>query len=105
MGWLTALNPVSLALLMILMDLRGQVRGSRTDQPVFVDRSRRARYSLASDSWTRATKELKDHNLIEVSRAPHGSDFDYHRDRNLFLLLDERLKTSPDMTLLAARSR
>ena len=93
-GWLIDLSPTALALLLVLKELQG---GHQI--PRYVTRHRRDAYCLSPDTWTRATKELEHHELLEVSRTPQGSDFDYRRLRNTYRIHDERLHSPPGPTL------
>ena len=89
-GWLIDLSPTALALLLVLKELLGGHKNPR-----YAARYRRDAYCLSPDTWTRATKELVKHDLLEVGRTPQGSDFDYRRLRNTYWVDEERLKTPP----------
>jgi hypothetical protein len=92
-GWILALSPTALALLMVIRDVQ-QMR----DAPRYANRQLHDSYHLSWDTWTRASKELVSHELLEITRVPQGEDFDYERMRNLYRINLERLKTPPDWT-------
>lgn len=87
-GWIIDLSATALTLLLCLLELQGGHRAAR-----YITRDRRARYGLSSDTWTRATKELAAHKLLQVGHTPQGGDFDYKRMRNTYWIDDHRLKT------------
>lgn len=89
-GWILDLSPVATALLLALLDSQGGHRGHR-----YIVASRKRRYGLSSDSWTRGRYELEHHGLLDVKRAPQGSDFDPERMRNAYLVDVARLDRPP----------
>lgn len=89
-GWILKLSATELAFLMVIRDVQ-----QAQDQPRYATRERHDSYHLSWDTWTRATKTLKDLELLEVTRIPQGGDFDYYRMRNLYRANLERLKTQP----------
>ena len=86
-GWIIDLSAIAVALLFCLLELQGG-----HTKPRYVTRDRRARYGLSSDTWTRATKELKDYGLLAVGRTPQGGDFDYRRLRNTYWVETDKIK-------------
>jgi hypothetical protein len=89
-GWILELSATGLALLIVLLDLCGNATSPR-----YVTRHRRESYVLSSDTWTRATKELKRHGLITVGRTPQGDEYDPERLRNTFWIEKEALGRLP----------
>ncbi len=86
-GWLIDLSPTAIAVLFALRERLG-----KSPTPLYLVRDRRESYTLSHDTWTRGTAELKDHGLLEVSRVPQGSDYDYHRLRNTYWLDLDRMR-------------
>ncbi|MEU6539494.1 hypothetical protein [Streptomyces sp. NPDC047000] len=90
-GWVLELSPTAIALLLVLMDALGG-----HSEPQYVSTEKRRLYGLSSDTWTKATKELRGYGLLTVRREPQGSFFDYERLRNLYWLDVDRLKEPPE---------
>lgn len=91
--WILALSGRATALLVVLLDLQGG-RTDKTDPP-WLTSEQRQRYALSADTWTRATKELKEHGLLIVKRIPQGRDFDWRRLRNAYWIDLDRLEQGP----------
>lgn len=96
--WITALSGSATALLLVLLDLQG---GKMEADPPWLTGSQHPRYGLSDDTWTRATKELKNFNLLTVRRAPQGKDFDWRRMRNTYWIHIDRLDMALDPTTRA----
>lgn len=90
-GWVLELSPTAIALMLVLMDALGG-----HSEPQYVSAEKRRLYGLSSDTWTKATKELREHGLLAVRREPQGSFYDYERLRNLYWLDVDRLKEPPE---------
>lgn len=80
-GWILDLSARGLSLLLVLLDLCPDSGKAR-----YATRFRKDCYGLSSDTWTRARAELEAHKILEVGRAPQGSDFDPERMRNTYTL-------------------
>ncbi|MGH3537538.1 MAG: hypothetical protein ACRDS0_27135 [Pseudonocardiaceae bacterium] len=89
-GWILELSATALALLMVIRDVQQGKSLAR-----YASRQDRDSYHLSPDTWTRASKELVCHELLEIRRVPQGSEFDYERMRNLFRVNTDRLMTPP----------
>jgi hypothetical protein len=87
--WITRLSGSAVALLIVLLDLQGGKK-SKQDAP-WLTTFQRDRYGLSDDTWTRATKELVKHGLLEIRRIPQGRDFDFRRMRNTYWIVESRL--------------
>jgi hypothetical protein len=83
-GWILALSPTALALLLVLIEHQGGYGKNGKQAARYVIRQRRERYGLSPDTWTLARKELEKHGLLTVGRTPQGSDFDNRRMRNTY---------------------
>jgi hypothetical protein len=92
--WITVLSGSAVALLIILLDLQGGRRSPAQAPSLATDQRRR--YGLSDDTWTRATHELADHELLIIRRAAHGRDFDWKRMRNTYWVRKERLDQLPE---------
>lgn len=92
-GWVLELSPTAIALMIVLMDVLGGY-----SEPRYVPAEKRRLYGLSSDTWTKATKELRGHGLLSVGREPQGSFYDYERLRNLYWLTVDRLKEPPEVS-------
>jgi len=90
--WITALSGIGTALLIVLLDLVG---GKRRDPLQSLSATQRARYGLSTDSWTRATKELRDHGLINTTREVRGNGLEWRRARNVYSVNLARLNHAP----------
>lgn len=89
-GWLLDLSPTAVALLLVLLNELGG-----KDKPRYVTAEKRHRYGLSSDTWTKATKELVQHQLLKVGQETKGSFYEYERRRNTYWVKVERLKEQP----------
>jgi hypothetical protein len=92
--WVTRLSGSAVTLLIVLLDLQGGKK-SRKDAPWLTTRQR-DRYGLSDDTWTRASKELVEHGLLEIGRVSQGRDFDFRRMRNTYWIDESRLD-HPDL--------
>jgi hypothetical protein len=92
--WITRLPGSAAALLIVLLDLQGGKKSKR-DAPWLTTRQR-DRYGLSDDTWTRASKELVKHGLLEIGRVSQGRDFDFRRMRNTYWIDEDRL-AQPDL--------
>lgn len=91
-GWVWRLTGSGTALLLIILDEQGRMRGKPAS---FTGQDRKLR-GLSDDTWTRATKELKDFGLIEVGKVTNGENLDWRRARNTYLVLKDHLTDDPD---------
>ncbi len=87
-GWIYQLTGSGTALLLALRDMRSN---RPVSDPPWLSMEQKGRYGLSEATWTRATKELTDNNLLTVRRKPQGKDFDYTRLRNSYWVHMERL--------------
>ncbi|WP_406089993.1 hypothetical protein [Kitasatospora purpeofusca] len=85
-GWIIDLSATALALLFALLEHQGGYK-----VPRYVTTERRSRYGLSHGTWTRARAELEQHQILQVTRVPQGSDFDYQRMRNAYWIDLDRL--------------
>jgi hypothetical protein len=85
--WIIKLSGAGTALLIVLLDLQG----GRTRPLSLSGHDRRIR-GLSDDTWTRATKELHGHGLLEVGKATQGTDLDWRRARNTYWVPLEQLE-------------
>lgn len=84
-GWLIALSGRALAMLIILKENTGG-----REKGAWVPGIRRRQYGLSEDTWTKATKELREAGLLDVDEKV----FSFHgepRRRNLYTLHLDRL--------------
>jgi hypothetical protein len=99
--WIVRLSGSAVALLVVLLDLQGG-RKSKKNAP-WLPTHQRTRYGLSDDTWTRASKELVEHGLLEIDRIPQGRDFDFRRMRNTYWIdkirLDQIDPTYPNNSL------
>lgn len=86
--WITRLSGSAVALLIVLLDLQG---GKKSKRDAWLTTVQRARYGLSDDTWTRASKELVEQGLLEISRIPQGRDFDFRRMRNIYWIDKSKL--------------
>jgi hypothetical protein len=86
--WITELSAVAVALLIILLNHSGAARRV-ANQPI--SSSHKREYGLSPDSWTRGSKELQSHGLIEVSRTTRGNGLETIRSRNSYSVIYDRL--------------
>jgi hypothetical protein len=89
--WITKLSGTGLALLLVLLDLEG---GKNPSNPPSLPGPLRRRYGLSDDTWTRASRELKELGLLQIKRQPHGRDFDFRRMRNTYWI-DKAMLSAP----------
>lgn len=87
-GWIYQLTGSSVALLLVMRDMRSN--RNQADPP-WLSTEDKQRYGLSPATWTRATRELVANGLLEVRRKPQGRDFDYRRLRNTYWVYTERL--------------
>ncbi|KQX33174.1 hypothetical protein ASD97_32935 [Streptomyces sp. Root63] len=92
-GWLLQLSPTATALLFVLREALGG-----HSEPQYIPTTRRNRYGLSSDTWTKARKELEAQGLLAVKHEPQGTFYDFTRLRNAYQLNLERLGDSPFWT-------
>jgi len=92
--WITTLSGTGVALLLILMDAQSG-RGAPSEAP-WLSGEQRSRYGLSGDTWTRATRELRDVGLLTTSRTPQGQDFDWRRLRTTYWIHKANLGMSPE---------
>jgi DNA-binding winged helix-turn-helix (wHTH) protein len=92
-GWLLQLSPTATALLFALREALGG-----HSEPQYIPTTRRQRYGLSSDTWTRGRKELEAQGLLAVKREPQGTFYDFTRLRNAYQLTLARLDDSPSWT-------
>lgn len=90
--WVWRLSGSASALLIVLLDEQGRRKGSAA---AFSGQDKKLR-GISDDTWTRATKELVFHGLIEVQRDTFGEELDWRRSRNSYVVLKEHLSTGPD---------
>ena len=84
-GWLVALSGRALALLIILREnTGGRSKGA------WVPGIRHRQYGLSEDTWTKATKELREAGLLDVEEKVHSFQGEPRR-RNLYTLHIDRL--------------
>jgi hypothetical protein len=86
--WITRLSGAGLALLLVLLDLQG---GKNSASPPSLPGPLRRRYGLSDDTWTRASRELRELGLLQIKKQPHGRDFDFRRMRNTYWIGKEML--------------
>lgn len=87
-GWIYQLTGSGTSMLLALRDMRSN--RLPTDPP-WLSTEQKARYGFSEATWTRATKELVNHQLLTVRRKPQGKDFDHTRMRNSYWVHVERL--------------
>lgn len=99
-GWIVRLSGTGLALLIVLLDLQGG-----RFQPQWISPAKAGRrYDLSPDTWTKALKELRQLELLKVSRQIQGDFFDYRRMRNAYWV-DQNELTAPEEALGTRRGR
>ena len=86
--WIYHLTGSGAALLLALRDMRSD---RKPTDPPWLTTAGKNRYGLSEATWTRATKELVEKDLLTVRRTPQGKDFDYRRLRNTYWVHTERL--------------
>jgi hypothetical protein len=85
-GWFIALSGRAIALLIILRELTH----GRKREGTWVDGIRKRQYGLSDDTWTKATKELRDAELLDVREEIYPSRGEPRR-RNVYTLHLDRL--------------
>jgi hypothetical protein len=90
--WITVLSGIGTAILIVLLDLVG---GKKRDPSQSLSATQRARYGLSADSWTRATKELRDHGIITAIREVRGNGLEWRRARTVYTVNLARLNQAP----------
>jgi hypothetical protein len=95
------MSGTALALLIMLLDLQGGRGGPQWISPA----QARRRYDLSPDTWTKGIKELKNLELLTVSRLPQGDFFDYQRMRNTYWVHEDKLQGPDDPSGKAGRRR
>ena len=93
--WITVLSGSAVALLIILLDNQGGLTSSAQARSLAADQRRR--YGVSDDTWTRASAELRSHDILIIRRRAHGRDFDWRRVRNTYWIRKERLDERPDL--------
>ena len=92
-GWIVKLSGRAIALFLILSELKG---GRDTAEGVWVRPDRaRSHYALSEDTWTRGVKELKEVELVTVTREKHGQRWDFVRLRNKYRVNAARFDSPP----------
>lgn len=91
--WLLQLSPTATALLFVLREALGG-----RSEPEYIPTTKRQRYGLSSDTWTKGRKELEAQGLLTVKRDPRGTFYVFTRLRNAYQLTLERLDDSPSWT-------
>ncbi|MFK0005516.1 hypothetical protein ACIQTZ_00535 [Paenarthrobacter sp. NPDC090520] len=86
-GWLIALSGRALALLIILREnTGGRAKGA------WIPGVRHRQYGLSEDTWTKATKELRESGLLDVEEKVYSFQGEPRR-RNVYTLHLDRLGT------------
>jgi hypothetical protein len=81
-GWIITLSGRALALLIVLREL---TNGRKTAKGTYVDPIRKRQYGFSDDTWTKATKELRDAGLLDVEESVTSFRGEPRR-RNLYTL-------------------
>lgn len=89
--WIVDLSGSALALLLVLLELQGGAT-----KPRHLDTGRRAQYGLSEDTWTRASRELRERGVLTVGQVVTGRDLDMRRTRNTYWLDRYRLSAERD---------
>ncbi len=92
-GWMPVLSARALTLLIILLDLQGGRRFTRSSPP-WLGTGQMLRYGISQDTWTRAQKELVSLGLLEVGKKS-TTGLDWDRARNTYWIDKTRLDTAP----------
>jgi hypothetical protein len=90
-GWIVTLSGAALAILIIILDLRGG-RALAWVSPKVA----RERYDLSPDTWQKGVRELGHYGIITVSKRPQGDFFDYRRLRNAYQVNDDVIAGAVD---------
>lgn len=85
-GWIIKLSGRSIALFAVLRDLTA----SRPNDSGWADGIRKRSYGLSKDTWRRASAELKEEDLLDITREPHTVAGE-RRLRNVYKLKNETL--------------
>jgi hypothetical protein len=92
-GWAAVLSGPAVALLLVLMDMADIHDPKR---PVWLsERVSGERYDLSRDTWTRGTRELREHALVTVIAKPVSTGMGWKRRRNTYVVRLERLDQRP----------
>ncbi|RKR88116.1 hypothetical protein BDK92_2423 [Micromonospora pisi] len=97
--WVYQLSGSAVGFLLVLRDMRSNK--TETDPP-WLTMTQKQRYGFSEDTWTRASKELRDHSLLVVRRKPQGKEFDHRRLRNTYWINIERLDRANEPFIPAA---
>ena len=92
--WISALSGGAVAIFLILLDQR---RHNQPRRRIWLSPRRAAElYGLSSDTWTRGTKELAGHGLIDVKSAPVDEHtWGLKRRRKTYLVNLDQLDIGP----------
>jgi hypothetical protein len=82
-GWIFQLSGRGIACYVALRDLNG---GSTHPLGEYMDNTRKRSYGLSDDTWTRASKELREIGLLETNVQRWGDDARNPRLRTRYLL-------------------
>ncbi|NMC34905.1 MAG: hypothetical protein GYA36_20995 [Veillonellaceae bacterium] len=93
-GWICVLSGRALALYLVLNELTT----SRSNRG-WTDRYRRELYGLSDATWARAAGELKEMGLLTITKKSVKDDSAVERERNIYELHQERLKTFTPRTI------
>lgn len=88
-GWFIALSGRAVALLIILREL---THGRKGTSGAWVDGIRKRQYGFSDDTWTRATEELRDAGLLDITEQVFSSRGEPRR-RNVYKLRLNRLES------------
>jgi hypothetical protein len=86
-GWIHRLSGRAVAVYIALRELVG---GKSDPRGEYMDRYRKNQYGMSNDTWTRATKELVELGLLQVSVEMAGDDEIRFRKRNRYTLRELR---------------
>ena len=89
-GWIARLSGTAVAVLIVLLDMQtGRV------QPQWISPGQaRRRYDLSACTWTKGLGELRELEVVTVSRLLQGDLFDYRRMRNAYWVREEVFRES-----------
>ncbi len=92
--WISALTGPAVAIFLVLLEQR---RHAEPTKHIWISpRIAAELYGLSSDTWTRGTKELAGHGLINVRPAPvNEHTWGLKRRRNTYLVNIDRLDDGP----------
>ena len=92
--WISTLSGAAVAILLALLDQ--QWRDDPTRRVWLSPRRSAELYGLSPDTWTRGTKELAGHGLIDITAAPVDEhNWGLKRRRNTYLVNVDRLDSGP----------